>query len=157
MWCWIQGIMGLKALKTQFTAIMEVWKGWQVCVLTLSLGKYGYSGNKKDCFGLIYPPQDKKLWIHILSGLYQCFVSYIYEVCAFFILGTAVNVFIQVGLLADLFLNKQLSYLSERILCLVQIRLGTEVLRTPSPTRPGFELTTSRSWQYTSCHWHGLL
>ena len=29
--------------------------------------------------------------------------------------------------------------------CLVQVRLGTEVLRTPSSTQPGFELTTSRS------------
>ena len=35
---------------------------------------------------------------------------------------------------------------------LVQVRLGTEVLRTPSSTRQGFKLTTSRSWQYTSCH-----
>ena len=24
---------------------------------------------------------------------------------------------------------------------------------TPSSTRPGFELMTSRSWQYSSCHW----
>ena len=31
------------------------------------------------------------------------------------------------------------------ILCLVQVRLGTEVLRAPSLTRPGFELMTSRS------------
>ena len=38
-------------------------------------------------------------------------------------------------------------------LFLVQVRLGTEVLRTPSSTRPGFELMTSRSWQYTWCHW----
>ena len=30
---------------------------------------------------------------------------------------------------------------------------GTEVLRTPSLTQPGFELMASRSWQYTSCHW----
>ena len=35
--------------------------------------------------------------------------------------------------------------------CLVQVRLGTE-LRTPSSTRVGIELMTSRSWQYISCH-----
>ena len=29
----------------------------------------------------------------------------------------------------------------------------TEVLCTPSSTRPGFELMTSISWQYISCHW----
>ena len=28
-----------------------------------------------------------------------------------------------------------------------------EVPRTPSSTRPGLELTTSRLWQYTSRHW----
>ena len=26
-------------------------------------------------------------------------------------------------------------------------------IRTPSSTRPGFELLISRSWQYISCHW----
>ena len=31
------------------------------------------------------------------------------------------------------------------IICLVQVRLRTEVPRTPSSTRPGFELMTSRS------------
>ena len=36
---------------------------------------------------------------------------------------------------------------------LVQVRLRTEVLRTPRSTRPGFKLMTSRSWQYISCHW----
>ena len=40
--------------------------------------------------------------------------------------------------------------------CLIQVRLGTEVLRTPSSTRLGFKLTTSRSWQYTSCHWNAF-
>ena len=35
---------------------------------------------------------------------------------------------------------------------LVQIQLRTEVLCTPSLTRPGFELMTSRSWQYILCH-----
>ena len=34
-----------------------------------------------------------------------------------------------------------------------QVRLRTEVLRTPSVTPPGFELMTSRLWQYISCHW----
>ena len=29
----------------------------------------------------------------------------------------------------------------------------TEVLRTPSSTQSGFELMTSRSWQYIPCHW----
>ena len=36
---------------------------------------------------------------------------------------------------------------------LLQVRLRTEVPRTPSSTRLGFELMTSRSWQYSSCHW----
>ena len=36
---------------------------------------------------------------------------------------------------------------------LVQVRFRTEVLCTPSSTRPGFELMTSRLWQYISCHW----
>ena len=36
---------------------------------------------------------------------------------------------------------------------LVQVRLRTEVPCTPSSTRPGLELMTSRSWQYISCHW----
>ena len=36
---------------------------------------------------------------------------------------------------------------------LVQVWLRTEVLPTPNSTRPGFELMTSRSWQYISCHW----
>ena len=35
----------------------------------------------------------------------------------------------------------------------VQVRLRTEVLRTPSSTWAGFELMTSRSWQFISCHW----
>ena len=39
---------------------------------------------------------------------------------------------------------------------LVQVRLATEVLRTPSLTRPGFELMTSRSWQYTPVHFMSL-
>ena len=34
----------------------------------------------------------------------------------------------------------------------VQVRLRTEVLCTLSSTWQGFEMT-SRSWQYTSCHW----
>ena len=34
-----------------------------------------------------------------------------------------------------------------------QVWLRTEVLRTPSSTRPGFELMTSRSWQNVSYHW----
>ena len=36
---------------------------------------------------------------------------------------------------------------------LVQVRIRTEVLPTKSLTRSGFELMTSRSWQYTPCHW----
>ena len=36
----------------------------------------------------------------------------------------------------------------------VQVQLRTEVLCSTSFTRPGFELMTSRSWQYTSCHWN---
>ena len=35
----------------------------------------------------------------------------------------------------------------------VLVRLWTEVLRTQSSTQLGFELVTSRSWQYISCHW----
>ena len=38
----------------------------------------------------------------------------------------------------------QFSYL---IIVLVQVRLKTEVPRTPSSTQPGFELMNSRSWQ----------
>ena len=34
----------------------------------------------------------------------------------------------------------------------IQVWLRTEVLSTPSLTRLGFELVTSRSWQYFSCH-----
>ena len=37
-------------------------------------------------------------------------------------------------------------------ICLVQVRLRTEVPRTPSSARSGLELMTSRSWQYISCH-----
>ena len=36
---------------------------------------------------------------------------------------------------------------------LVQVRLTTEVLCTPSSTQPGFELKISSSWQYILCHW----
>ena len=36
---------------------------------------------------------------------------------------------------------------------LVQVQLRTEVLRTPSSIRLGFELMSSRSWQYIPCHW----
>ena len=36
---------------------------------------------------------------------------------------------------------------------LIQVWLRTEVPSTPSLTRPGFELMTSRSWLYISCHW----
>ena len=39
------------------------------------------------------------------------------------------------------------------ILILVQVRLRTEVLCTPSSTQPEFKLMTSRSCQYISCHW----
>ena len=39
------------------------------------------------------------------------------------------------------------------IKCLVQVQLRTEVLRTPSSNRAGFELMISRSWKYISCHW----
>ena len=35
----------------------------------------------------------------------------------------------------------------------VQVQLKTEILRTPSSTRPGLKLMTSRSWHYISCHW----
>ena len=34
-----------------------------------------------------------------------------------------------------------------------QVRLRTEVLRTPNSTRTVFELMASRSWQYISCLW----
>ena len=43
--------------------------------------------------------------------------------------------------------------MSLNIIYLVQVRLRTEVLCTPSSTRPGFEILTPRSWQYLSCHW----
>ena len=36
---------------------------------------------------------------------------------------------------------------------LVQVRLRTDIPCTPSSIRLGFELMTSRSWRYTSCHW----
>ena len=36
---------------------------------------------------------------------------------------------------------------------LVQVRLRTKVLLIPNSTRPGFELMTSKSWMYISCHW----
>ena len=36
---------------------------------------------------------------------------------------------------------------------LIQVRLRTEVPSTPSSTRLGFKLMTSRSWQYISCYW----
>ena len=38
------------------------------------------------------------------------------------------------------------------ILFSVQVQLRTDVLRTPSSTRLGFELTTSRSWQLHTFH-----
>ena len=44
-------------------------------------------------------------------------------------------------------------FLSYWLVFLVQVRLRTEVLHTPSSTRPGFKLTTSRSWQHISSHW----
>ena len=51
------------------------------------------------------------------------------------------------------------THLSQRLLhayiivFLDQVQLRTEVLRTPSSTRLGFKLMTSRSWLYISCHW----
>ena len=39
------------------------------------------------------------------------------------------------------------------LLCLLQVQFRTEVLRSPSSTRAGFELMTSRSWQYIPCQW----
>ena len=42
-----------------------------------------------------------------------------------------------------------------QLICLVQVRLWTEVPRTLSSARSGLELMTSRSWQYISCHWDG--
>ena len=36
---------------------------------------------------------------------------------------------------------------------LVQVQLRTEGLCTPSSTQLGFELMTSRPWQYILCHW----
>ena len=36
---------------------------------------------------------------------------------------------------------------------LVQVRIRTEGLSTPSSTWPGFKLMISRSWPYISCHW----
>ena len=52
----------------------------------------------------------------------------------------------------------QMHRLSDRLMhwqliFLVKVSLRTEVLSTPSSTRPGFEHMTSRSWQHTSCHW----
>ena len=48
-------------------------------------------------------------------------------------------------------------WLHSSFLLLVQVRLRTEVSSTPSSTRPGFELMTSRSWQYIPCHWDPAL
>ena len=45
------------------------------------------------------------------------------------------------------------SRVMELFIFLVQVRLRTEVIRTPSLTQSGFELMTSRSWQYIPCHW----
>ena len=54
-------------------------------------------------------------------------------------------------ILSQLSLTK---YTVQIVILLVQDRLRTEVLCTPSPsTQPGFELMTFRSWQFTSCHW----
>ena len=39
------------------------------------------------------------------------------------------------------------------ITILIQVRLRTKVLSTPSSTRLGFEFMTSRSWQHFSCQW----
>ena len=36
---------------------------------------------------------------------------------------------------------------------LVQVKLSTEILFTQCLTRQGFQLITSRSWHYISCHW----
>ena len=43
----------------------------------------------------------------------------------------------------------------QKVLFLVQVhvQLRTEILRTSSLTQSGFELMTSRSWQYIPCHW----
>ena len=49
--------------------------------------------------------------------------------------------------------HNYLFYSKRKISFLVQVWFRTEVLRTPSSTRPWFENMTSRSWQYTSCHW----
>ena len=51
-------------------------------------------------------------------------------------------------------LNVFCSQPSLSLINLVQVWLRTEVLRTPSSTRAGFKLMTSRSWQYISCHWN---
>ena len=50
--------------------------------------------------------------------------------------------------------DKQTDRQTETSICLVQVQLGTEVLRTRSSTQPGFELNTPRSWQYTLCYWY---
>ena len=39
-----------------------------------------------------------------------------------------------------------------QLIFLVQVWIRTEVLCNPSSTQQGFELMTSRSWQYLSCH-----
>ena len=40
-----------------------------------------------------------------------------------------------------------------QLIFLVEVRLRIEVLRASSSIQMGFELMTSRSWQYISCHW----
>ena len=45
-------------------------------------------------------------------------------------------------------------YVNFVLMFFAQVRLRKEVLRTPSLTRLGFELMTSRSWQHISCHWY---
>ena len=40
---------------------------------------------------------------------------------------------------------------------LVQVRLRVEVLFTPRSTLRGFELMTSRWWEYHTCHWNNVL
>ena len=57
--------------------------------------------------------------------------------------------------------NIQMSIFLNRFIWLVKFHYHifassttrTEVLPTPSSTWPGFELMTSRSWQYIWCHW----
>ena len=74
-----------------------------------------------------------------------------YEDCIVHFIKTLVNCILDVVLWQIMWVISVLTQC--HILILIQVRLRTEVSSTPSSTQPGFELMTSRSWQYTSCHW----